>query len=91
MLTSERPMMMRMRVSSSVPSPFIAALRRRAKYSWGFLAHLTIKSHTVIVDGHKKELKADLKLNQLKLLLTEGNVAVLECSCGFRVKSVQNV
>lgn len=48
MLTSERPMMMRTSVSSSVPSPFIAALSRRAKYSWGFLAHRTIKSHTVI-------------------------------------------
>lgn len=29
--TSERPTMMRMSVSSSVPAPFMAALRRRAK------------------------------------------------------------
>lgn len=42
-LASERPTMRRMSVSSSVPAPFIAALRRRAKYSCGFLAHLTIK------------------------------------------------
>lgn len=44
-LASERPTMMRMSVSSSVPTPFMAALRRRAKYSCGFLAHLTIE-HT---------------------------------------------
>lgn len=36
--------MMRMRVSSSVPAPFMAAFRRRAKYNCGFLAHLTVEA-----------------------------------------------
>lgn len=39
--TSERHTRMRMRVSSSVPAPFMASFSRRAKYSWGFLATLT--------------------------------------------------
>lgn len=50
-LASERPTMMRMSVSSSVPAPFMEALRRRAKYSCRFLAHLTIKqTHQMLLN-----------------------------------------
>lgn len=44
--TSERPTIIRMSVSSSVPAPFMAAFRRRAKYSCGFLAHRTVWTKT---------------------------------------------
>lgn len=44
--TSERPTIIRMSVSSSVPAPFMAAFRRRAKYSCGFLAHRTVQTET---------------------------------------------
>lgn len=90
-LTSDRPTMMRMRVSSSVPSPFMAALRRRAKQSCGFLAHLTMKQDTHMLGQQTGDLQDSFYLCKSMFRNTQGDVAVFESSCRLSINRIQNV